>query len=307
MNQVRLFSTVTGLAVLIGCSGLSLKPATAAGEERTAKEEPPVKEEFSTDLKGLKGVGPADEGRRVLHLHIEEENRDGFLQPFFSMDPFGGLEPVWRSEGASAALVITNPLHEKLGDSGRRRIEASGILKDGRIADDVRLLISHRVSFPEGARRPAGEWLQLVCRYIYRVDTLPASLDIEALGGGPEVGPVAKCFPEKAKFRFLERLEVLGVQADGTVRLRYGGDEFVLPPGKRWPAAVKGATHPTDELVARMTGAGRNRPEKEVQIGRRLVERILGDQVGVRFTTKVDIVNRGVVTVTVGGEKGEKR
>jgi hypothetical protein len=40
--------------------------------------------------------------------------------------------------------------------------------------------------------------------------------------------------------------------------------------------------------------------------GRRIVERVLGDQAGIRFTTQVDIVNRGIVSMRLSPAAGNK-
>lgn len=303
MRLVKMLSVPLGLGALC----LSVTLAVGVGEEAKPRDENADNQDFSTELQVLEGVGPTDQGQKVLHLHIEEENRDSFLEAFYNVDPTAGkLEPIWRFEPGSHVLAITHPSHKNLAEELSERLRSSRILKNGRVAEDARVLITHRLTCPKGAGSQGNSWLQLLRRWAYRLDKLPVSLDIEGRSGGPRVGAVPG-LPRKAKVRFLEKVEILAVKSDGTTKVRYGSDEFVLPPGKRWPAPLKGRTVLTGPFLKQTGWTRTDLPEKVRFRNNLRMERVLGDQVGIRLTTKVDIVNRGIVTVYVAGAKEDKQ
>ncbi len=288
------------LGIVLGALLVSALLPGVFGQQAKTDAKAPAAEALGTDLNLIKGVGPAPNGVRVLQLHVEEANTDSLLEAYFTADPdVTKLAPIWNFEGPSTPLVITSLTNKRLSEGGQKKLKASGILKDDGPAQDIRLLVTHRVSFPEGSRK-YKTWMAEIFRYVYRVDALPASLDLEASSGGQRIAAL-RSFPERGKFRFIEKLEVLAVGPDGTAKLRYGDREFILPPGKRWPAPLGGTTYSTDELVRRMVGLGTvYKSMDDVPLAeKRRMENTVGDQVAIRFTTRVDIVNRGIVTVAM--------
>jgi len=255
--------------VLVALAGVIILAVGFAAQAPPDAENGTKKEgEFTTDLSVLKDAGPkADGTHKALCLHVLEENVDTLQDSWFpDVEPQG----VFFFQKGKSRLLVRTPAGQRIEE---------GVIANGVVQEEVRFLVTHRVVFPVGARDRyyMEERVYVVGKLPFRVD-LAKDKELGRLGTRGQT-------PKIGETRLVGVLEVLSVQPDGTVEVKYDGEKVTLPVGGIWPAPARSRAISRSDF----TKAFDEPPEN--------LDDCLQSAQSVRFTTSVDVTNRSIATV----------
>jgi len=166
----------------------------------------------------------------------------------------------------------------RVGEPKKEAARAWAKPPDG--AGPTRLVaLTHRAVFLAGARSQCAHK-----DYLYPPSRPPFSVNLRRVAEDDTVLPVREG-TDVGPLRLLPLIAVREARDDASVVLRYDKHDITIAPGEAWHAPTRSRTIGRSAFLAAVEGA----PV--------LVKQALSDSRGVRFTTTIDIHNRGRVRV----------